>query len=91
MERMCCDKFFHAEYILQSLYDQGIELPKICVKEEPPLSLLIRNIKLSDSAVFVQASTLVTLELLLEFLKESNIPVSGFQLFKRQIFINSII
>lgn len=52
------------------------------------LKLILRSIKLSEQGVFVQASTLGSLEALLEFLKTSKIPVS-FLTFKHfQILIN---
>jgi len=37
----------------------------------------LNKIKLKDRGVFVQASTLGSLEALLEFLKQSNIPYAG--------------
>ena len=42
------------------------------------LKSVLRSIKLSEHGVFVQASTLGSLEALLEFLKNSKIPVSAF-------------
>ena len=45
------------------------------------LSSALNSIKVKDRGVFVQASTLGSLEALLEFLKVSKIPVSDFNLF----------
>lgn len=44
---------------------------------ETILKTTLSSIKLKDNGVSVQASTLGSLEALLEFLKTSNIPVSG--------------
>ncbi|CAO1331177.1 unnamed protein product [Diamesa tonsa] len=41
---------------------------------------ILRSIKLSDQGVFVQASTLGSLEALLEFLKTSKIPYAGIRI-----------
>lgn len=45
------------------------------------LKSVLRSIKLSEHGVFVQASTLGSLEALLEFLKTSKIPVSSKNIF----------
>ncbi|KAL7049704.1 hypothetical protein ACKWTF_003828 [Chironomus riparius] len=44
------------------------------------LQSVLRSIKLSDQGVFVQASTLGSLEALLEFLKTSKIPYAGIRI-----------
>ncbi|XP_070492328.1 eukaryotic translation initiation factor 5B [Chironomus tepperi] len=44
------------------------------------LASVLRSIKLSDQGVFVQASTLGSLEALLEFLKASKIPYAGIRI-----------
>ena len=44
---------------------------------EKRLESALRSFKLKDRGVFVQASTLGSLEALLEFLKESKIPYAG--------------
>lgn len=41
------------------------------------LESLVKRIDKTDHGVYVQASTLGSLEALLQFLKQSNIPVSG--------------
>lgn len=55
------------------------------------LKTALSSIKLTERGVFVQASTLGSLEALLEFLKQSKIPVSarggGSELTKRIIMI----
>lgn len=53
------------------------------LKEEvaKELKSALSNIKLADRGVYVQASTLGSLEALLEFLRTSKIPVSEFLLF----------
>lgn len=56
-----------------------IEIYKDIVAKD--LRSVLRSIKLSDQGVFVQASTLGSLEALLEFLKTSKIPVSASLLF----------
>lgn len=50
-----------------------------CQQEElaEALTEVLSSIKLQDRGVFVQASTLGSLEALLAFLKDSSIPVSG--------------
>merc|ERR1712223_1957942 len=51
---------------------------EICKEEmEKRLESALRSFKLKDRGVFVQASTLGSLEALLEFLKESKIPYAG--------------
>ena len=50
-----------------------------CLKQEEASNILndtLQSIKLSDRGVYVQASTLGSLEALLEFLRTSKIPVS---------------
>ena len=44
---------------------------------EGVLSSVLNSIKVEDRGVFVQASTLGSLEALLEFLKTSKIPYAG--------------
>ena len=51
-----------------------------CLQEELDAALedILKSIKLSEKGVFVQASTLGSLEALLSFLRDSKIPVSRY-------------
>lgn len=59
--------YFHVFLIIKSYYREEV------ARE---LKSALSSIKLSDRGVYVQASTLGSLEALLEFLKASKIPVS---------------
>lgn len=58
------------------------EIPIWCDEVAKELKSALSSIKLKERGVYVQASTLGSLEALLEFLKTSKIPVSTFSLHK---------
>lgn len=57
------------------------EIPIWCEEVSKELKSALSSIKLKERGVYVQASTLGSLEALLEFLKTSKIPVSNFFFF----------
>lgn len=63
--------------------DDEVDILKEEIAKE--LHSALGKIKLAERGVFVQASTLGALEALLEFLKDSKIPVSKFYL--KNIFL----
>lgn len=69
------DKALAGTQLLVAHKDDEIELLKEEVQSE--VDKMLRGIKLQDRGVFVQASTLGSLEALLEFLKTSKIPYAG--------------
>lgn len=59
------------------VYRPGDDLEELKKEVMADLNEMIAKTTLTDRGVYVQASTLGSLEALLEFLKQSNIPVSG--------------
>ena len=55
------------------------------------LKTVLNSIKLSDRGVYVQASTLGSLEALLEFLKQSKIPVSAIFVISVVVLVSMVI
>lgn len=68
-----------------------IENQLICRDEvAKELRSALSHIKLSSEGVYVQASTLGSLEALLEFLKASKIPVSSLSLWSQTFVANHL-
>lgn len=67
------------DYFSPNRSEQLIQIFFLCREEVArELKSALSSIKLSERGVYVQASTLGSLEALLEFLRTSNIPVSVF-------------
>ena len=76
--RICAkelDKALAGTSLLVADHDDEVEILKEEAEQE--VAAALGNIKVSDRGVFVQASTLGSLEALLEFLKTSEIPYAG--------------
>ncbi|CAK8696854.1 unnamed protein product [Clavelina lepadiformis] len=69
------DKALAGTSLLVAKRDDEIEILKDDVQAE--VAQALKSIKLQERGVYVQASTLGSLEALLEFLKQSKIPYSG--------------
>ena len=69
------DKALAGTSLLVAEQDDEIDVLKTAVQAE--VDAVLKNIKLQERGVFVQASTLGSLEALLEFLKTSKIPYAG--------------
>lgn len=71
--------------LLVATQPDEIELCKEEVARE--IKSALNSIKLNDRGVYVQASTLGSLEALLEFLKTSGIPVSNYKILFSPLFV----
>lgn len=80
------EKFISVKEVVQIFFsglnlqvaEKPDEVEIYCEEVARELKSALSNIKLKERGVYVQASTLGSLEALLEFLRTSKIPVSGF-------------